>query len=83
MIMPTQKPKWSWVVRRFNYMTGHHEIIKSFDKKEEAHFYTRTCRENADLLGDPYNFVYEKIERRPDLHHERLKEEWGYKDGSN
>lgn len=77
MIMPTQKPNWTWVVRQYNYKTGEHEIVNRFDEKEKAHFEVVRLKE---LHKDEHlNFEYEKIEKgRPDLHHERLKEEWGY-----
>jgi len=83
-IMPTRKDGKIYVVRKFNYLTGHHEIIKYFEKKEEAHAYTYACRKNADETREPWNYNYELItDRRPDLHHERLMEEWGYKDDTN
>lgn len=80
MIMPTPKPNemWKYVVRRYNYETGEHAVIQEFEHKEEAHFRVRELREHD--RDKPFNYEYEKVEKgRPDLHHERLKEEWGYK----
>lgn len=82
MIMPTPKPMWKWVVRRYNYESGQHMIVQSFKTKEEAHVRVRELR--VFDKDKPFNYNYEKIEAgRPDLHHERLKEEWGYKNDVN
>lgn len=80
MIMPTPKPSefWIYAVRQYNYETGKHEILSYFEEKEKAHFEVRRLK--VLHKDEPLNFEYEKIEKgRPDLHHERLKEERGYK----
>lgn len=80
-IMPTQKNKITWVVRRYNYETGKHEIINVFTSKEECHKFTYSCRKNVIETKEPFNFSYEGLKDfRPDLHHEKLMEEWGYND---
>lgn len=80
MIIPTPKPMWKWVVRQYFWKTGRHEIIKSYDSQEEARDYVRQLREKEKETRGSSNYEYEKVEAgRPDLHHERLMEEWGYK----
>lgn len=80
MIMPTQKPSWIWVVRQYSWKTGRHEIIKTYETQEEAREYVKQLKKKELETGGSSNYEYEKIEKgRPDLHHERLKEEWGYK----